>query len=104
MVCLVRDFFSAELVVRWFVAVLTNSCFPAREGGQIDPNEVLALPHCALPLHAVFVSVRAQVAPACSSEQVVPLLLVLLLCVRAMNIRLGALCLHRNPTVVTAYA
>lgn len=33
MVCLVRDFFSAELVVWWFVAMLTNSCFPAGEGG-----------------------------------------------------------------------
>lgn len=33
MVCLVRDFFSAELVAGWFVAMLTNSCFPAGEGG-----------------------------------------------------------------------
>lgn len=93
MVCLVRDFFSAELVVWWFVAMLTNSCFPAGEGGQIDSNKVLASPHgvTKLPLHTVFVSVHAQVAPACSSEQVVSLVLALLLCVRATSIRLGAL-------------
>lgn len=72
MVCLVRDFVSAELVVWWFVALLTNSCFPAREGGQTDSSKVLASPRSVtkLPLHAAFVSVHAQVVPACSSEQI----------------------------------
>lgn len=77
MICLVRDFFSAELVVRWFAAMLTNSCFPVGGGGQTDPSKVLTLSHgvTKLPLHAVFVSVHAQVAHACSSEQIVSLLL-----------------------------
>lgn len=72
MVCLVRDFVSAELVVWWFVALLTNSCFPAREGGQTDSSKVLASPRSVtkLPLHAAFVSVHAQVVPASSSEQI----------------------------------
>lgn len=41
------------------------------------PTKCWVLPHgvTKLPLHAVFVSVHAQVAPACSSEQVVSLLL-----------------------------